>query len=90
MITLYACVACGHTVFPARKLCSRCGGAAWAGGPCDHGVVESVTALLADVRTPQAVRVIARLQHAISPGARVALHETNDGALWGIFDADQT
>lgn len=88
MITLYACAACGHTVFPARKLCSRCGGATWTGVPCGRGTAAAVTALLAEVRTPQAVRIIARLQQATAPGASVALHEAEDGAIWGTSDAD--
>ena len=88
MITLHACAACGHMLFPARTLCSRCGGAAWTVVPCEGGVVAAVTALLAEVRTPQAVRVIARLRQATAPGASVALHEAEDGAIWGISNAD--
>lgn len=37
---------------------------------------------LACVRTPQGVHLIARLVHALAPGAHVALHEADDGGLW--------
>ena len=87
MITLYACAACGHTVFPARLLCLRCGGAAWTGVPCEEGVVAAVTMVhkgpLGEVRVLADVRVIARLRQNLPTGARVALHEAGDGALWG-------
>ena len=80
---IYACSACGYTVFPARLLCHRCGGGTWTEMPCDRGMVAAVTALLAEVRTPQDVRLIVRLQRAAAPGASVTLHEAEDGALWG-------
>ncbi len=88
MITLHTCTTCGHTVFPARQLCHRCGGSIWTNLPCGRGVIDAVTMPLAEIRTPHAVRVIARLEHALPPGASVALHETEDGALWGSSDAD--
>lgn len=89
MITLHACIACGHIVFPARKLCHRCGGAAWAAVPCERGVIEAVTTVrhnpavpLACVRTPQGMQIIVRLDHAMTPGADVALYEVDGGGLW--------
>lgn len=87
---LRACIACGHTVFPARLRCPRCGGTAWRDDPCYTGVIEAVTAIqpadpvhLATVRTAHHVRLIVRLASAMTPGASVALHEAGDGAVWG-------
>ncbi len=88
MITLHACAACGYTVFPARQLCRRCGGASWTEAPCARGVVAAVTSMLAEVHTPQAVRVILRLRRSAAAGTSVALHAADDGALWGTPDAD--
>lgn len=94
-VTLRACAACGHTTFPPRLRCHRCGGIAWRDEPCRNGVIEAVTAIhpadpihLATIRTPHAARLIVRLATAMPPGATVALHETADGALWGTSDAD--
>lgn len=95
MVKLRMCVECGHTEFPARLRCDRCGGTSWQDHPCSDGVIEAVTAIqpadaihLATVRTPQAVRLIVRLATAMPTGATVALHETEDGAVWGMSDAD--
>ncbi len=88
MITLHACTTCGHTIFPARLLCARCGGSAWNDVSCENGVVAAVTTvqqtILAELRTPQNIRIIARLPHATPLGTSVALHETEDRILWGI------
>ena len=92
---LRTCVTCGHTEFPPRLRCHRCGGTSWRDRPCGDGVIEAVTAIqpadpvhLATVRTPQAVRLIVRLATALPLGATVALHETENGAVWGTSNAD--
>ena len=95
MVKLQVCIECGNTEFPARLRCHRCGGTSWQDQPCSDGVIEAVTAIqpadpihLATVRTSQAVRLIVRLATAMPPGATVALHETEAGAVWGTSDAD--
>lgn len=77
-LTVYACTACGHVVFPRRLLCPRCGGAELAERAAEEGVLEEVTASrssirIGSIRTDAGPVVLARLLADLEPGARVRL-----------------
>lgn len=90
-VPVFVCGACGHSVFPTRLLCPRCGEAEWRRTELEEGVVEETTVLrrapgasfpepvsIASVRLEPGVRVVARLEADVGPGARVRL-EYRDG-----------
>jgi uncharacterized OB-fold protein len=85
------CSACGHSVFPARLLCPRCGGSEWATTEIVEGVVEDATVVrrvpggplpapvqLGAVRVAGGPVVLARLEPGTDSGASVRL-EYRDG-----------
>jgi uncharacterized protein len=90
-VPVSVCSACGHGVFPARLLCSRCGAAEWESREVEEGVVEDATLVrrapggelavavpLGTVRVEGGVRVLARIDLGLVPGASVRL-EYRDG-----------
>jgi uncharacterized protein len=90
-VAVFTCGACGHSVFPARLLCPRCGAAEWRRTELEEAVVEEATVLrrapgalslepvsIASVRLEPGVRIVARLESGVGPGARVRL-EYRDG-----------
>jgi uncharacterized OB-fold protein len=90
-VPVFVCDTCGHSVFPARLLCPRCGAAGWRRTELEEGVVEETTVLrrapgasslepvsIASVSLEPGVRVVARLESDVGPGARVRL-EYRDG-----------
>ena len=77
-LTVDVCVACGHSVFPRRVLCPRCGGRDWQSEDAGPAVVEQVTShrrggTIASVRTLRGPVVIARAPAGIAPGTEVSL-----------------
>ncbi|HWK46626.1 MAG TPA: hypothetical protein VNT30_18035 [Stellaceae bacterium] len=95
-VTIHRCAACGHSCFPARQLCHRCGGAEWTPVTVDRGTVEELTTVLhqadaavagtvhlASVRTDSGVVILARLDRAVALGAEVGLTLSPTGAVHG-------
>ena len=76
-LTVFACAACGRTVFPARALCPACGGREWREIDADGGVVQAATSVagvhLAEIRTDAGPLVVARAPAPAAPGQRVRL-----------------
>lgn len=98
-VTLSACTACGHSCFPARQICHRCGGAEWTPRPVERGVVEDATTVryqadavqagpchLASVRVAGAVVLLVRLDQAAVPGQEVALRMAGGAVLGRLAD----
>jgi uncharacterized protein len=90
-LPIFACAHCGHTVFPARLLCPRCGNSEWQSIDVTEGVVEESTVLrrapgtsslepvhLGSVRVAGDVVVVARLEPGVDSGTSVRL-EYRDG-----------
>jgi uncharacterized OB-fold protein len=90
-VPVSVCSACGHAVFPARVLCSRCGGSEWETHEADEGIVEDLTVVrrapggelavavpLGTVRVEGGALVLARLEAGVGAGTSVAL-EYRDG-----------
>lgn len=90
-VPVRVCSVCGRAVFPGRLLCPRCGADDWRSEEVDAGVVEEVTVLrrapggalpepvtLGTVLLDGDVRVVARLEPTVRPGASVRL-EYRDG-----------
>jgi uncharacterized OB-fold protein len=67
----------GHAAWPPRLLCPACASGEWSSVAAEAGVVEEVTEVagtrIASVRTDRGPRVVARLEGAAQPGARVTL-----------------
>lgn len=95
-VAIFRCGVCGHTCFPARQICRRCGGAEWTQVVVERGVVEAATTLrhqadtdradtchLASVRIECGVTVLARLDRLAEPGETVALFLADTGAVVG-------
>jgi uncharacterized OB-fold protein len=85
-VTICACTACGHAVFPGRLLCPRCGSAEWRDALVRRGTVLATTqtrkrvivhrlleTTIAEVRTDAGPIVIARLLGEATPGTEVGL-----------------
>src|SRR5262245_29483907 len=77
-LLLHSCHACGHTVFPRRLLCPRCGAGEFRDVPAVLGVLEECTTnrrgeAIGSVRTDSGPVVLARLDQVIEPGMRVRL-----------------
>lgn len=85
-LAVWVCRTCGRPAFPRRALCPACGGRSWRHEHAEDGVVEEVTTVchapdvadgaavvLATVRLDVGPVVVARLEGAAGPGARVAL-----------------
>jgi uncharacterized OB-fold protein len=90
-VPVSVCSACDHVVFPARLLCSRCGGSEWETREAGEGVVEDATIVrrapggelavavpVGTVRVEGGALVLARLEPGVEPGASVTL-EYRDG-----------
>ena len=90
-LPLAICSACGHSVFPTRLLCPRCGSSEWEGREVEEGVVEDVAVVrrvpggelgaavpLGTVRVEGGALVLARLEGGVEEGASVRL-EYRDG-----------
>jgi hypothetical protein len=77
-LLLQTCEACGHTVFPARVLCPRCGSRDSFEQVAANGTVEQVTtnragSRIALVATDLGPLVIARAPERVASGSRVTL-----------------
>lgn len=76
-LTVHACTACGHVVFPARALCPRCGASEWRAVEAADGVVQEETAVggvaVVEVRTDAGPVVVARADGRLARGARARL-----------------
>lgn len=85
-LLLQTCEACGHTVFPARALCPRCGSRDSFEQVAVAGTVEQVTTdraggRIALVATDLGPRVIARAAEDVAGGSRVALGADGGAAV---------
>ena len=91
-LKVFQCKQCGATVFPARYLCSECGGGDWCERVAERGTVSEWTSvhrrvgaqdggdvLLASVKTDAGPIVIARLDRVVQAGdeVRLAIDEQN-------------
>ena len=97
-VTLFACMACAHTCFPARQICHRCGSAAWRPVIAETGLVEEATTVLYQTGSQDAgpchlasVRVagvvlLARLDVPGAAGQSVSLRTAESGAILGTAD----
>jgi uncharacterized OB-fold protein len=96
-MNVFACVACGQVDFPRRLLCPSCGRDEFVEVDAANGSVEDVTTLhhragkagediayIATVLTQAGPRVIARLEHLLTPGTVVLLRVESDGAIVGF------
>jgi uncharacterized OB-fold protein len=77
-LTVYACTACDHVVFPRRLACPHCGGSEFIERVAEEGVLEEATAsragvAIGSIRTDAGPVVLARLLAELEPGARVRL-----------------
>lgn len=77
-LLLQTCEACGHTIFPPRALCPRCGSPHSFEQVALNGTVEQVTtsrtgSRIVLVATDLGPLVIARAAESIVSGSRVAL-----------------
>ncbi len=95
-VAIQACAFCGHTCFPARLLCHRCGGADWNVLGVASGIVEEGTVVhhqadgamaspifLASVRTQPGVLLLARFDQEVERGFVVSLAVAESGAIVG-------
>jgi uncharacterized OB-fold protein len=72
-IVVFACLDCGHVVFPRLLVCSRCAGPRWREERAERGTVEAVTTSLATVRTENGPLVVARVIGSAERGDVVRL-----------------
>ncbi|AJC16002.1 Zn-ribbon domain-containing OB-fold protein [Pandoraea sputorum] len=93
-LSVFQCNACDHTLFPARYLCPRCGGADWRGVSFAQGTVTEATVVHQRVGQPNAAPlhlasvvsaagpvVIARSEAALHAGDVVRLTIDSAGAI---------
>ena len=89
-VVAWRCETCGAIYFPKRLLCARCDGSAFAEARVIEAVIEEITIIrhvlgqkdwaprrLANVRTPEGLRLTIGVLDESGPGDRVAL--TQDG-----------
>ena len=87
-VTAFRCAGCGAIYFPARLLCARCGGPAFAETRVSEGVIEEITVIrhvlgqtdwgprrLANVKTPEGLLLTVGLRDESSPGDRIVLEQ---------------
>jgi len=79
-LRVQVCEVCGHTVFPRRALCPRCGSRDSHEAPAGPGSVEQVTThraggRVASVALDAGPVVVARAADGLTPGARVVLED---------------
>lgn len=90
---LSACAACGAAYFPPRLRCHRCGGQTFEPMACAEGTVTGLAQVhrvphgcefrfLVDIRTAAGPSIVAAARSAQSLGARVALGQGENGAMF--------
>lgn len=85
-LIVFYCRQCDAVLFPARYLCPHCGTSDWEEQVAEGGTIEEITVVrhrvgaqrgedvhLATVRSTAGPVVIARLDEAMRPGAKVRL-----------------
>jgi uncharacterized OB-fold protein len=87
-VVAFRCTGCGAIYFPPRLMCARCGGSTFAEARVTEAVIEEITIVrhvlgqkdwgprrLANVRTPEGLRLTVGLRDESGPGDRIVLEQ---------------